>query len=520
MFTSMGGHYNGDLMSASPILSLRGITKAFPGVIANDHVDLDVYRGEVHAVVGENGAGKSTLMKIVYGFYRADAGEIRVDDRLARIRSPHDARRLRIGMVFQDFVQVPALSVAENVALFLPDLPWLLDRREVAARIRTMASRYGLDVDPSALVWQLSVGERQKLEVIKLLLADAQVLILDEPTRSLAPHEVEGLFRSFDALRRDGYAVVFIAHKLREVLACADRITVMRRGKIAGALGSADASESALVRLMFGAGVAPAAHGPARTVTTAPPLLELRRVSTRAAGHATALDGIDLTIRPGEIVGVAGVSGNGQRELGDLILGLVPCAAGSKHLHGQDMTHWPVGRVRASGVAFIPEDALGMAAVPSMTALENMALGDTRRFARAGGLAMDWPAVRRDLESALARLQVTLPSLDVPSQTLSGGNVQRMILARETAHEPDLIVAFYPTRGLDLRSAIAARELLVASRDRGAGVLLISEDLDELVASSDRLAVLHRGRIVATRTPQDVTIEELGYLMTGSSGRT
>ncbi len=316
-------------MSASLVLSLRGITKAFPGVIANDHVDLDVYRGEVHAVVGENGAGKSTLMKIVYGFYRADAGEIRVDDRPARIRSPHDARRLRIGMVFQDFVQVPALSVAENVALFLPDLPWLLDRRDVAARIRTMASRYGLDVDPSAPVWQLSVGERQKLEVIKLLLADAQVLILDEPTRSLAPHEVEGLFRSFDALRRDGYAVVFIAHKLHEVLACADRITVMRRGKIAGALGSADASESALVRLMFGAGVAPVAHRPARAVTTAPPLLELRRVSTRAVGHATALDGIDLTIRPGEIVGVAGVSGNGQRELGDLILGLVPCAAGA-----------------------------------------------------------------------------------------------------------------------------------------------------------------------------------------------
>ena len=248
-------------------------------------------------------------------------------------------------------------------------------------------------------------------------------------------------------------------------------------------------------------------------------MLALEGVGTRAEGRETALADVDLAIRPGEIVGVAGVSGNGQRELGDVILGVEPCARGSKRLGGRDATAWSVARVRASGVAFVPEDALGMAAVPSMTALGNMALADTRRYARAGGLAMDWPAVRRDLEAALARLSVTLPSLDVPAGALSGGNVQRMILARELAHEPGLIVAFYPTRGLDARSAVAAREQLVAARERGAGVLLISEDLDELFSLSDRLVVLFRGRVVGAGTPHAITRDDVGYLMTGATPR-
>ena len=245
-------------MLSAPVLSLRGITKVFPGVRANDRVDLEIHRGEVHALVGENGAGKSTLMKILYGFYRADAGEIRFDGHPTEIREPEDARRLGIGMVFQDFVQIPALSVAENLALFFPNLAFILDRGEIVRRIETTSRRYGLDVDPSAPVWRLSIGERQKVEVLKLLLADAQVLILDEPTRSLASHEIEALFRTFDGLRRDGFAVVFITHKLQDVLACADRITVMRRGRVAGTLPRAGATESALVSMMFGDVVAEA----------------------------------------------------------------------------------------------------------------------------------------------------------------------------------------------------------------------------------------------------------------------
>ena len=502
------------------MLSLRGITKSFPGVLANDHIDLDVHAGEVHAVVGENGAGKSTLVKILYGFYRADAGEIRLDGRSVEIRTPSDARRLRLGLVFQALVPIPALTVAENVALFLPVLPAILDRAAIARRIAEISTRYGLDVDPGAPIWRLSVGERQRVEIVKLLLADARILVLDEPTRGLAPHEIEGLLTIFRELRRDGYAVVFIAHKLAEVLAAADRITVLRRGVVAGSLARADASEAALVALMFGDAPldAPARGGVARAPRPdTRPLLELRHVATRPEGRTTGLEDIDLAIRPGEIVGVAGVAGNGQRELGDVILGLEPCAAGAKYLDGEDATRWPVREIRARGAIFIPEDALGMAAAPGMTVLENMALGDTAKYARRGGLSVDWTAARQDLARSLERLAVSVPSVDVPIGTLSGGNVQRVILAREMARDPRLIVAFYPTRGLDVRSATAARDLLVrAAREGGAGVLLISEDLGELFSMSDRIVVLFRGRIAGVGAPGELTVQEVGYLMTGT----
>jgi len=502
--------------SRTPVISMRGITKTFPGVVANDHIHFDVYPSEIHALLGENGAGKSTLMKILYGFYRADAGQILLNGKPVSIRSPQDARRVNIGMVFQEFTLIPALSVAENIALFLPDLPAVLNHREIHRRILDLSEQYDLRVDPQAVVAELSIGERQKVEILKLLLSGARILILDEPTRVLAPHEVEALFRVLDNLRRDNYAIILITHKVKEVLACADRITVLRGGRVAGFLLRSEATEGRLVTLMFGQELtSPKADRRKVPDKGASPLLELRGVETRPAGTEMRLKGVDLQVYPGEIVGVAGVSGNGQKELSDVVLGMIPCVRGEKILFGEDMTHASVGVVRRRGVGFVPEDPLSMAVVPFMTVLENLALTRTWHYARAGGLKMDWRAVHRDAQDAMSRFGFSF-SLYVPARTLSGGNLQRMIIVRELAYGSRLIIASYLTRGLDVRSTFAARQALLQARDEGAGVLLISEDLEELFALSDRLVVLYDGRIVGTFRPEETDIYTIGHLMTGS----
>ncbi len=498
------------------MLALRAITKKFPGVVANDTVDLDIWGGEVHAVLGENGAGKSTLMKIAYGFYRPDSGQVRLNGQPVHIRTPHDARRLRIGMVFQNFTLIPAFTVTENIALFLRDLPMVLDRAKIARRIEEVSKRYGLSVDPSKLAGRLSVAEQQKVEVLKLLLAGAQVLVFDEPTSLLPPHEIEGLFQIFNRLRADGFAIIFITHKLPEVLTCANRITVMRHGTVSGTLLVSEATQEGLVSLMFG--TAPPEHRrTARSETELKPLLELKEVDTREGGEAAGLKGIDLVIEPGEIVGVAGLPGNGQRELGDVILGIERCRRGQKILFGEDATRWSVREVRARGVAFIPENPIYMAAVPTMTLVENMALADTRKYSQYGGLSMDWTKVRSDLERSLKTLGLRIPPLTSAVGTLSGGNQQRFTLARELAHDPRLVIALHPTHGLDVITTAHAWELLVAARNRGAGVLLISQDLDEMFILSDRLLVLRGGSIVGNFLPQHVSPYDVGRAMTGAA---
>jgi simple sugar transport system ATP-binding protein len=421
----------------------------------------------------------------------------------------------QVGMVFQDFTLIPAFSVAENIALFLRDLSPVISLEAVSRRIEGISSRYALAVNPGARVSELSIGEQQKVEILKLLISDARLLILDEPTRVLAPHEVEALLGVLRSLRADGYAIVLITHKLREVLACADRITVLRRGRVSGSLLRKQADEARLLSLMFGKELPGLEIGGRPAVEAKLPVLELRRVSTTPDGAEVALKDLDLRIYPGEIVGVAGVSGNGQRELADVILGMKACAAGAKLMLGEDVTRSSVRSMRDRGVCFIPENPLVMASVPFMSVVENMALTRTRRYARLGGLRMDWRAVSEDLQRSSSALDFTLP-WHAMARSLSGGNLQRMVILRELALGVRLIIASYLTRGLDAQSTIAARQALLRARENGAGVLLISEDLEELFTVSDRLIVLYAGKIIASFRPGETDVYEVGHYMTGT----
>jgi general nucleoside transport system ATP-binding protein len=500
----------------APILEARGIIKRFGALLANDVEAFGVRAGEVIALLGENGAGKSTLAKILYGYYAADAGEIFVGGRRVAIASPRDARALGIGMVFQMFTLIPAMSVYENVALFLRNLPAVPRRAEILAQMRHYADRFHLSFDPWLPVRQLAVGEQQKVEILKQLLAHARILILDEPTKVLAPQESEGLFATIAELRAEGFGIVLITHKLREVLACADRIAVMRQGRVTGLLERSETTEEKLLTLMFGQPVAaPSPAEPTRRAINddAPPTLELDGVST--SGSGISLNHLSLKVRAGEIVGVAGVSGNGQRELADLIVGVRLPRVGRKLLWGQDASRWSIAEVREKGVAAIPDDPLTLACVPGMSVRENLALGTGRRYRT--WLGVDWPKLDADMQRVFGRLGFSRPPFAAPIATLSGGNLQRAILVREFADAPRLIVALYPTRGLDARSTSAVHTLLRNARDGGAGILMVSEDLDELFAISDRLLVLYRGGIAAEFQPENFRAASVGPFMVGAN---
>jgi ABC-type uncharacterized transport system ATPase subunit len=493
---------------------MRGICKQFPGVLANDRIDLDIHSSEIHALLGENGAGKSTLMKVLYGFYSADNGKIFFSGKEVQIKSPHDARDLNIGMVFQVLNLIPAMTVLENIALFLKDLPAVYNPEIIRNRISKFSKQYGLEVNPDKLVAQLAIGEQQKVEILKTLLSDARLLILDEPTRVLAPQEVDGLFQVLNRLKQDGYAIILITHKLKEVLECADRITVLRDGRVTGSVLRQDASENGLIQMMF-----------EKQMTTrivrqdlppaVEPVLELVSINTRAEGSSVSLNDVNLKVFPGEIVGVAGVSGNGQKELCDSILGMEKTTSGKKLLNGHDFTHSSTGKIRKFGLGFIPENPLTMATVPFMSVLENMVITRTSDYSRFGGLSMDWTMVREDTQKSLERFGFTF-SYYTPAKSLSGGNLQRLIIAREMMKDPKLIIASYLTRGLDVQSTLIARQELMQARNEGTGVLLISEDLEELFSLSDRLIVIFDGKIVGEFKPADTDFYEIGYLMTGS----
>ena len=499
-----------------PLLSLQGITKSFPGVMANNAIDLNLQHGEVHAILGENGAGKSTLMKIIYGYYQPDAGTILINGKETRFRSPQDSRRSGVGMVFQNFTLVPAMTVVENVALFWPDQGMVLNHKTLSARIQEVSDRYALEVDPSARVGSLTMGQRQKVELIKLIIANARLLICDEPTSVLAPHEVEGLFKVFDELKADGYAILFITHKLREVMATADRITVLRHGAVVGTVTPKETTTAELVTMMIGSAPPQAVRTEdTRAEKVATEIaLEFNNVTTPSGDQGVSLKQFSFRVRPGEILGIAGVSGNGQEKIGEVLLGLHRKQSGSVILHGRNVEGWSVSEILNAGVGYIPEDAIGMALVPEMRVEENMVLGEVHSFANQK-VFLDWGAIREWIGTTYSAFPMTMPEPSLAVGTLSGGNMQRVVLNRELTRDPRVLVAYYPTRGLDVQTAEVTRALLLKAREAGAAMVLISEDLDELFAMSDRLMVIHRGEVVGLSRPADTSAHQVGMLMTG-----
>jgi simple sugar transport system ATP-binding protein len=514
-------------------LELRGITKRFGSLVANDGISLSVVPGQVHALLGENGAGKSTLMNVLYGLLQPDEGEIHINGKPASFRSPKDAIGAGVGMVHQHFMLVPPFTVAENVTLGIEQVRpgGLLDASRTRREVRDLSRRYGLDVNPDAIVEDLPVGIQQRVEIIKALVRDASVLVLDEPTAVLTPGETQELFRIIRQLRDGGTSVIFISHKLKEVQEIADTITVLRRGRVVGER-TPPATEEDLAALMVGRDVQlrvskePATPGEAvlrvsdlvvaSAATSAPAPAPARGAGAAPADSGHAVNGLSFEVRAGEILGIAGVQGNGQTELCEALMGLLPPLAGSVTLDGHDITHaTPRARLDA-GIAYIPEDRREDGLVGSFSVAENLILNSYDRAPFAKGIRLDLPAIAANAAARIEEFDVRTGSAATPAGTLSGGNQQKVILARELGRQRRLLLASQPTRGLDVGSIEFVHKRIVEQRDAGIAVLIVSSELDEIYALADRIAVMYEGRITGFRDP-DVPAAELGRLMAGGA---
>jgi general nucleoside transport system ATP-binding protein len=497
-------------------IELIGITKRFPGVIANDNVNLTVQRGEIHAICGENGAGKSTLMKMLYGMQAPDEGRMLVDGVEVHLTTPSQAIELGIGMVHQHFMLADQLTVLENVILGSEPTGSFgrIDFPAARAHFDEVGEAYGLTIDPDDLVETLEVGERQRVEIIKVLYRGAKILILDEPTAVLVPQEVEELFRNMRDLKANGATILFIDHKLQEVLEIADSITVLRQGRTVATLNPKDVTAGDLAELMVGSEL----PTPATTESTVTDQVALRveHLAVLDADGRPIVDDVSLSIHRGEIVGIAGIEGNGQHELVSAVIGTLTPDTGSVSLNGEDVTRWSVRDRRQAGVAYVPQDRHAEGLLLTAPLWENAALGHQTGAPFAHGIWVDRKGSRARTEEIRQSYDVRTPNVDVSAHALSGGNQQKLILGREITSNPKLLVASHPTRGIDVGAQAAVWDHLRDARSRGLATLLISADLDELIGLSDTIVVMFRGRLVATLDPNDVTPRDLGEYMTGA----
>ncbi len=496
-----------------PALEMRGITKRYPGVVANDHIDLDVRPGEIHALLGENGAGKTTLMNILYGLARPDEGQILLDGRIASITSPADAIARGISMVHQHFMLVPVLTVAENIVLGQESMAGriFLDRGEASRTIKELAGRFGFEMDPDARVSSLSVGAQQRVEILKALYREARILVLDEPTAVLTPQETQEIFALLRRLADAGRSIVFISHKLYEVLAISDRITVIRRGKVVGSRVPAETDEEDLAQLMVGREVQLTVdRGESHPGDI---VLRVNGLHARDDRGNEMVRGVDLEIRAGEILGIAGVAGNGQDELVESLIGLRTPTAGGVTLAGSDVTGSTPRQMNEGGVGFVPADRQRFGLVLSFPVADNIVLTSYHRPPYSHGVLRDDAAIERSAEKSIAAFDVRTPSADALAGTLSGGNQQKVVVAREFDRDLRLLILDQPTRGLDVGSIEFIHRQVIAKRDAGTAILLVSAELDEILEMSDRIAIMYGGRLVAVVDGPTANKNEVGLLM-------
>jgi len=506
------------IISEDTVVLLKDIVKTFPGgVVANDHITFDLKRGEIHGLLGENGAGKTTLMNILYGLYKPDSGEIYIKGRKVKISSPKDAIKHGIGLVPQHFKLVEVHTVIENIILGLKEYGFVLRVKEAEKKILELAEKYGFRIDPKAKIWQLSMGERQYVEIIKALFRKADILILDEPTTVLTPQETKQLFNVLRKMREEGKSIIFITHKLDEALSLCDRITVLRKGKKVGTVTPDKVTKVDLAKMMVGREVLFKISKEEKKIKAKEPILIIEDLNVLSDKGVLAVKNISFKVYPGEILGIAGIAGSGQEELAEAIAGLRKPVSGKIIIKGRDVTNASPKDIYELKVAYIPEDRVRVGSLPNLSLWENLILKHHRKEPLVKNkIILNFKEIFKFAEERKKEFDIMAPNIYVPARTLSGGNLQKLILARELTGNPDLILAVYPTRGLDVGATEYVRKILLRERDRGAAVILISEELDEIFQLSDRIAVIHNGELMGIVPAEQATIEEIGLMMGGA----